>query len=457
MVKSTEKQLKKQVNSSKLQQVNPRVAGIDIGATMLMVCIGHADCTQEVREFGTFTHDLRKIVKWFKECDIRSVAMEATGVYWIPPYDIFAENGIEVILVNPHHFKSLPGRKTDVIDCQWLQQLHSYGLLRASFRPNDDGVVIRTLVRHRSRLVELASACTLRAHKALTMMNIQLNQVLSDVTGSTGMQIMRAIIAGERNPRVLAQYRNSRCKRNEDEIALALEGNFRAEIVFALKDSIEIYDFLQQKILSCNSEIQQKIASLPEIHCATEPEEETKQNKKRAAKADQNNYGFDVDTELKKRLGVAITDIPGIGSNAAIKIISEIGTDMDRWPTVSHFTSWLGLCPNNKISGGKILSSSTKACANKAAQAFRLAAFSLHRSNNALGGYYRRIRARSGAPKAITALAHKMARILYAMIKSKQSYKEMGLEAFEHQYAQRKLAALKKAAAEAGFTLSPVQ
>ncbi len=456
MVNSTAKNIKKQANNSKLQQVNPQVAGVDIGATMLMVCVGHADGTQEVQRFGTFTHDLRKIVQWCKACSISSIAMEATGVYWIPLYDILSQNEFEVNLVNPHHFKSLPGRKTDVIDCQWIQQLHSYGLLRGSFRPDDNGVALRTLVRHRTRLVELAASHITRAQKALVMMNIQLHQVVSDVAGVTGMQIIRAIVAGERNPQVLAQYRQPQCQRTEEEIALALDGNFRPEIIFTLKQSIEIYDLLQGKIAECEAEIKKQAASsLPPIEPPARASEQESPIPKELRKNESQHNTFDVADTLTEMLGVNITTIPGISSTNAIKIVAEIGSDMSRWATVNHFTSWLGLCPNNKISGGKILSSTTRTSANKAAQALRIAAFSLHRANNALGGYFRKLRARLGAPKALTALAHKIARILYTMIKSKQNYQELGLEAFERQYTERKVAALKKQAAAMGMAIVP--
>jgi transposase len=462
MAKSTAKNIKRQTGVSTLEQINPQVAGIDVGSALLMVCVGSSNRTQEVREFGTFTRDLHQIVAWFKECNISSVAMEATGVYWIPLYDIFAQKNIEVVLANPYQLKSLPGRKSDVMDCEFIQKMHSYGLLRGSFRPNDDGVALRTLVRHRMSLVEQASTYTLRAQKSLTMMNIQLRQVLSETTGATGLQILRAIIRGEHHPMTLAQYRHPQCKRSAADIALSLEGNFRPELVFTLKQAIDAYDFLHKQIIECEVEIEKKLAEFPQIPDAIEKAQKSalalgtpKKEKRRKTAANPSPYCFDAADSLTKILGVNITTIPGIDNNTALKIMSEIGTDMSRWPSVRHFVSWLGLCPGNKKSGGKILSTRTKPCDNKAAHALRLAAFSLHHANNALGGYLRKMRARLGGPKAITATAHKIARMLYAMIQSKQSYQELGLDEFERQYNKRKLAFLERSAAAMGMKLSP--
>jgi len=463
MRKNTKKAEKTQHASNfRLAPMNPCVAGIDIGASSVFICIGFADGHQEIREYLTFTEDLKNMLTWIQQNGIQSVAMESTGVYWIPVYDILAQAGIEVMLVNAYYLKTVPGRKTDVKDCQWIQQLQAYGLLRGSFRPNDEGVMLRGYVRQRSRLFELASQQVQLMHKALVQMNLQLNHVISDITGATGMNIIRAIVCGERNPTVLAKYRNIRCKKDEKEIAKALDGNYREEHLMALKHALEAHDFFHQQVLECEKAIEQMMnkwekqaeESTPAQN--TIPVERSSKNGRGIQKKTEYNlspYHFEVESSLQKILGVNLADIPGLDINGIIKILAEVGMDMSKWPSAKHFASWLGLCPGNKISGGKILSGKTKPSANRAAQALRLAANVLYRSQTALGAYFRRMRARLGAPKAITAAAHKLAKILYTMLKERKSFTEVGQAAYEQAYKERQLLSLQKRAKELGYEL----
>lgn len=453
---------------AQLSLLNPKCAGIDIGAAEIFVCIAKTPSEQEVRSFPTFTADLKCMVKWLKESGVESVAMESTGVYWIAPYEILDETGFEVLLVNARFFKSVPGRKTDVQDCQWIQQLHSYGLLRGSFRPSNDIVGLRSYVRQRSRLFESAGTQVQLMHKALTQMNIQLNHVISDITGVTGLNIVRAILQGERNPKALADLSVSGCRKNKDLIAKALEGNYRAEHIFALAQAYEAYEFFHAQIHKCEKAIQKTLKSIktapPLIQSQEPPKSHVEQpptpTKKRCANktaANRSPYCFNAADEIKRATKVDLTSIPGIDANTAMKILSEIGTDMSCWANAKAFASWLGLCPGNKISGGKILNSKTKPSDNQAAQALRMAASSLYRSKTAIGAFFRRIRARLGAPKAITAAAHKLARILYSMLANGTNYWEAGENYYEQQYQARVVANLTRRAEEFGFILVPVQ
>lgn len=456
----TAKNTKKSPVNFKLSPLNPCVAGIDIGAASIFTCAGFCDGRQEVREHLTFTEDLKQMAKWLKECGIKSVAMESTGVYWIPVYDILSQEGFDVVLVNAYYLKTVPGKKTDVKDCQWIQQLHAYGLLHGSFRPDNEGVELRGYVRQRSRLVQLAAQQVSLIHKSLTQMSLQLNHVISDITGSTGMDIIRAIVLGERDPKVLAGYRNPRCKKSKEEIAKALDGNYREEHLLAIKQALESYDLFHRQVDECEKALENFLERWEDRNTLSHSTGGAGEDviKKAAMKTECNKspYGFEAEESLKRILGVNLLDVPGFDVNGVIKIIGEVGTDMTKWPTFKHFSSWLGLCPGNKVSGGKVLSSRTKPSANRAAGALRLAAFTLYRSKSALGAYYRKMRARLGAPKAITATAHKLARILYAMLREKKSFVEIGQEAYEQAYKERQVASLKRKAKELGFALSEV-
>ena len=439
-----------------LSQLNPKCAGIDIGAAELFVCIAKNSSEQEVRSFSTFTADIKLMIDWLKENQVESVAMESTGVYWIPPYEFLEEAGFEVLLVNARFFKAVPGRKTDVQDCQWIQQLHSYGLLRGSFRPEMDIVELRSYVRQRSRLFESAGTQVQLMHKALTLMNIQLNHVISDITGMTGMNIIKAILRGERDPTTLADLSVASCRRKMDLIAKALEGHYREEHVFALQQSYEAYEFFHGQIDKCEKKIQHVLHAIQakdQEVIEQKQSSESSKNTKPKKTYNRSPYHFNAAAEIKKVTKADLTTIPGIDANTAMKILSEIGTDMSRWRSAKAFASWLGLCPGNKISGGKVLSTRTKPSDNKAAQALRMAATSLYRSSCYFGAFFRRMRARLGTPKAITATAHKLAKTLYRMLMNGEDYRELGENYYEQQYQDRVLANLNKRAKEMGYIL----
>lgn len=463
--------MKKSTKSAKtipasLSQLNPKCAGIDVGATELFVCISKNCSKQEVRSFSTFTSNIKQMINWLKENKVESVAMESTGVYWIVPYEMLEEEGFEVLLVNARFFRAVPGRKTDVQDCQWIQQLHSYGLLRGSFRPIQDIVELRSYVRHRSRLFESAATQVQLMHKALIQMNIQLNNVISDITGMTGTNIIKAILQGERDALALAQLSVGGCRKNVNLIAKSLEGNYRKEHLFALKQSREAYEFFHEQIHKCEIEIQKILKAIQEKQVDDEFQQPSYDNKHQKGPSKKNRpkttynrspYHFDAKSELQKITKADLTTIPGINENIGMRILSEIGTDMSRWRSAKAFASWLGLCPGNKVSGGKVLSSKTKPSDNKVAQALRMAASSLYNSSCYLGAFFRRMRARLGTPKAITATAHKFAKIIYRMLVTGESYRELGENYYEQQYQKRILKNLEKRAKEMGYTLTPVQ
>ncbi len=436
---------------STLKQINLNAAGIDVGAESHFVAVpeGRDLEGRSVRKFSSFTADLYALADWLKSCDIETVAMESTGIYWIPLFETLESRGFEVHLVNPRNIKNVPGRKTDVVDCQWIQQLHTYGLLRGAFRPNDEICVLRSFLRQRSMLVSCASTHILHMQKALDQMNVKLHQVVSDITGATGMRIIHAILDGELNPNELAKLRDVRCKNDEATIALALQGNWRSEHLFSLQQAIELYEVYQAKIADCDAKIQ---AHLETFEDRTNGDQLKKPAKKK--KRNKNDPVFDAQTLLYKMCGVDLTHIEGINVLTALVIISEIGLDMSLWPTEKHFASWLGLSPGSKISGGKILSSKTKPSANRVATALRLSANSLYRNSSALGAFFRRKKAQLGAPKAITATAHKLAKLIYNMLKYGKEYIDQGQDYYEQRYKERVVKNLQRRAKELGFQLT---
>lgn len=441
------------VQLDSLKQLNLNAAGLDIGAAEMWACVPEGRDERSVRMFGTFTPDLHTLAEWLAQCGVSTVAMESTGVYWIPVYEILEERGFEVYLVNARHIKNVPGKKTDVLDCQWIQQLHTYGLLQASFRPSEDLCALRAYVRQRDNLIRYRSAHIQHMQKAMHLMNVQLAQVLSDVTGVTGMKIMRAIVAGEREPHHLAQFRDHRCARSEAEIAKALTGNYRPEHVFALRQALELYDYYTQQIQACDREIEQHYSAIkPVFEQELPPLPPAAPASRKAGSAP----AFDLRTCLYQLTGVDLTAVDGLDSVLAQKIIAEIGTDMSKWPTVKHFTSWLRLAPKNEISGGKLLRSKSGKTTNRAAAAFRMAAQAISRSDSASGAFYRRIKAKHGAPKAIVATAHRIARIVYRMLKYREAYVDPGADHYEQQYRQRAVKNLKRKAVKLGFKLVPV-
>ena len=432
-----------------LQHLNLNAAAIDVGATSLFVAVPPGRDTTDVREFGTFTADLYRLADWLQACQVDTVVMESTGVYWIPIFEILEERGFTVLLVDARHVKHVSGRKSDVLDCQWLQQLHTYGLLQGAFRPAEEIAVLRSYLRQRATLIRYAAAHVQHMQKALQQMNVLLHQVVRDITGLTGMTIIRAIVAGERDPQVLAQHRDYRCRRSADQIAQSLTGNYRVEHVFALTQALALYDSYQAQIALCDQQIEQYLQTFTPVTTAPCPPGPPKQHNK-------NDLAFDVQTYLYQITGVDLTRIDGIGASTALAVISEIGTDMGRWPSVKHFTSWLGLCPGTKVSGGKVLGSKTKPAANRAAAALRRAAVSLARSESALGAYFRRMAARVGKPQAVTATAHKLARLIYSMLRYGTEYVDAGEEYYERQYKERVMRNLTQRAKALGFELVPI-
>lgn len=434
-----------------LKRVNLDAAGIDIGAEEHWAAVppGRNTEGQDVRRFGAFTGELCALADWLKQCGIQTVAMESTGVYWIPLYELLVERGFEVLLVDARQAKNVPGRKTDVLDCQWLQELHTYGLLRGAFRPVDQVCILRSYLRQRSMLVSYASHHIQHMQKALEQMNLKLSHVVSDITGLTGMEIIKAILSGERDPVKLAKLRDPRCKSSEATVARALEGHYREEHLFTLQQAVELVEFYQQQMTACDRQIEACLQQFEEK--SSETPVTTRRRKRRRGIA------FDARSYLYRMTGIDLTQIDSIEGNTALTVISEIGLDMSRWPTEKHFGSWLGLAPGSKVSGGKRLSGRTKPSANRAAAALRLAAQSLNQSQSALGAYFRRLKARLGAPKALTAAAYKLARIVYRMLKYGAGYVDQGEAAYEERYRDRLLRNLKRRAAELGFQLTAIE
>ena len=426
-----------------LEHINPYAAGIDVGSKSHFVAVPEGVDDQPVREFPSFTGDLERLADWLISCGITTVAMESTSIYWIPVFELLESRGLEVKLVNARHVKNVPGRKSDVLDCQWLQRLHTYGLLQGAFRPAEQVCTLRAYVRQRMTLVRYAASHIQHMQKALAQMNLQLHNVVADITGATGMRIIKAILHGEHDPKVLANMRDRRCRNSAETIARSLHGNYRPEHLFSLRQAVELYEFYQAKISDCDQHILAQLSGFD----AAESEHAPPEGKPPATPGE----------ALQRMTGVDLTRIDGIDTNTALKIIAEIGIDMSRWKTAKHFASWLGLCPGTKVSGGKVLSAATKPVANRAATALRCAAFALFNSKSALGAYLRRQRSRLGAPKAITATAHKLARLVYTMLKNGTSYVDAGQQYYEEQYRTRILQNLKRKAQAFGFQLVPAQ
>lgn len=432
------------------KKINVDAAGIDIGATQHLVAVPEGRDEVSVREFGAFTTDLEAIADWLAFCEVTTVAMESTGVYWIPLFELLEGRGFEVKLVDARHVKNVSGRKSDVIDCQWLQQLHTCGLLSGAFRPPDEICVLRSYLRQKEMLTQASSQHIQHMQKALQQMNLLLHNVVTDITGVTGMAIIKAIIGGERSPQVLARHRQATCRNSEATIAQSLVGNYRDEHLFALRQAVELYEFYQSKITDCERAITAQLATYPDT--TTEPPPPPAKPSRSSTRV---RDGVDVREVLFKKSGVDLFAIPGLGADTLLTVTSEVGLDLAPWKTVKHFTSWLSLCPGTRISGGKRLSKKTKRNANRAAQAFRTAAATLARTQTALGAFYRRVKSRHGGQYAVTATAHKIARIFYTMLTQGTDYVELGQQAYEAQFQARKLAFLEKQAKAFGFQLLP--
>jgi transposase len=453
--KSQSKPKPKPVTARDWVTLHPDAAGLDIGASEIWVAVPAERDPNPVRAFATFTPDLHALAEWLTACRVRTVALESTGVYWIPIFELLEARGFEVCLVNAQHIHNVPGRKSDVQDCQWIQRLHSYGLLSASFRPEAEMVVLRAYLRQRAMLIEHRAPHVQHMQKALQQMNVQLTQVLSDITGVTGMQIIRAIVAGERRPVVLARFRQPGCRSTHDEIAKALTGIYRAEHVFALQQALTLYDAYSEQLAECDRQLAAQYAASRPRFDPDDPDHPLGPDPKPNSHS-KNGPHFDARTELFKLAGVDLKAVDGFDESMAQTVLAEIGTQLDRFPTVKHFCSWLGLAPHNDITGGKVVRRRTLKSHNRAAQALRLAAQAVGNSHSALGDYFRHMRARSGPAAAITATAHKLARIIYHMLKHHQAYNPLTPEAYNQQRRQHELNALKKRAAKLGLTLQPL-
>ena len=426
---------------SQLTVINPSVAGIDVSDKEMMVAYPIGSEQLEVRSFGCFTSDLHAIAKTLKKFSVTSVAMESTGVYWVSLFLLLQEYGFEVYLVNAKHVKNVTGRKDDESDAEWIQKLHSCGLLKASFQPDNMTRTLRSMVRHRKSMVSTSSTYLNRMQKALELMNIKLHTVISDIDGKTGMLIIEAILAGERNPEVLADLRDKRIRASREEIIKSLEGHWTAEHLFELRQCYQLYRTHREMIDECDKEIEkqltEQIASKNEGIIPEIPKIKRKVSGK-------HKVPFNLTSYLKEIWGVDVTEVFGISELSALAILAEVGTDMSKWKDEHHFTSWLGLAPNTKISGGKVISSRIKKKKHHAGQAFRMAANGLYNSKSPLGDFYRRIRAKAGAGKAVVATARKLAIIFYKMVANQESFNPKALEDYQEKYKQKKINQLKR-------------
>jgi transposase len=435
--------------------LHPHAAGIDVGAREVYVAVPPGSDPQPVQCFATFTEDLLAVRDWLQACGITTVALESTGVYWIALFQILERAGLEVVLVNARHAKNLPGRKTDVQDCQWLQYLHSVGLLRGSFRPADQVCAVRTILRHRDSLVDGAARCVNHLHKALTQMNVQVQHVISDITGVTGLAILEAILNGERDPVALAKLKDHRIKASRDTLAKSLRGDWREEHLFTLRQSFELWKMHQQLIGACDAQIE---SMLREFDTRLEKDAALAPSKTTHQKPQKNEPQFLAREECFRVLGVDLTAVPGFQTPTVLVLVCELGPSFaEKFKTAKHFGSWLGLCPDNRITGGRIYSVKTRDVKSRVAKALRLAAQNLGRAQNYFGDLYRRWKARLGAPKAITAMAHKLARVLWHLLKFKQAFDWKVFEKEEQKMKRQKLARLQNLAASLNYQLVPNQ
>jgi transposase len=435
-----------------LSILEPNAAGIDVGSKAHWVAIPVGRDERTVRSFSAYTKGLHELADWLLQCGIETVAMESTGVYWVALYEVLQERGLRVCLVNAQHLHHVPGRKSDVMDCRWIQQLHSFGLLRASFRPGPDFVALRTYLRHREGLVRATTKLIQHMQKALTLMNLKLDRVLSDVTGETGMRILRDIVTGERDPHKLAAHRDPRCKSSEALVLEALRGNYQEPLVFTLRHTLELYDHYQDKLKECDQEIQRLVDDMASKAAAIDPPE--KANKVRRDR--RKDPKFDLHASLYRITGgVDLYQVTGIAELTAVQLIAEIGTDMSRWPDAKHFASWATLAPGCRITGGRRYRSRRPRSAHRVAQILRMAAVCAGRTQSAFGAFYRRLTLRVGTLKAVVATAAKLARILYSMLRHGTRYQDPGASFYEEKYRARVLRNLHRKAALFGLQLVP--
>ena len=439
---------------SGMSRIHPHAAGVDIGAIEIVACVSGDENTQIVKAFGNYTVDLQALAGWMKKYEVKTVAMESTGVYWIPLFEELERQGFECLLISSRSLRRVAGRKSDITDAQWIQTLHSYGLLEGSFRPQGDLVALRTLLRHRSQLVEHRSPHIQHLQKALLQMNVQLSQAVTDVTGMTGLKIIRAILAGEREPQTLAALREPGCKKSAEEIGKALTGTWREEQLFILKQSMMLYDFYTEQIQACDLEIEH-------LYGLTRPDWDSGEvqplpkRKKNSHSKNLPHNAEEVRKHLKRFSGVDLSLVDGFGVSLAQTVIMEVGTDMSKFPDEKHFCSWLGLAPKHEISGGKVLKNNTLKTKNRAGQAFRMAAQSVKQAECVFGLFYRRLKARLGPSQATVATAHAIARIVYRMLKYKVEYEPLNVNEYQRQYEAQQIKYLKKRAAKFGLQLVP--
>jgi transposase len=450
---------------ARLRVTHPHAAGIDVHAAVHWVAVPTEDAPApppdhppnlppHVRSFGACTADLIALADWLTTCRIRTVVMESTGIYWIPLFELLESRGFEVLLVEPRQSRHVPGRpKSDVLDCQWLQRLHSYGLLSGSFRPAEQIVVLRSYLRQRQMLIRYAAQHVQHMQKALEQMNVKLTEVVSDVIGVTGMAIIRAILNGERNPLELAKFRNEKCKRTQAEIARALYGNWRAEHLFALQQAVTLYDCYRDQLRVCDEAMQKCLATFAD---RSQGRPRPRRHGRARRERRRNDPAFDMAGALFRMSGVDLTVLEGIDPNTALVLMSEIGPDVSRFPTAKHFCSWLGLSPQHQLSAGKIRKRRVQRGASRAGRALRMSAQACYHAQNVLGAFYRRIQARAGAPKAIVATAHKLAERVYRLLKHGTEYVCQDLETYEAAYRQRVVKGLARKAATLGYRLEPV-
>jgi transposase len=451
-------------NHPSLQITNPFSAGIDVHSREHWVCVPAALATarpkdhppnlaDNVRPFGACTGDLERLADWLQECGIKTVAMESTGVYWIPLFEVLERRGFEVVLANPGQTRQVSGRpKSDVLDCQWIQRLHSYGLLAASFRPDDETCVLRGYLRQRQILIADAARTIQHLQKALEQMNVKLTEVVDDITGATGMLILKAIVRGQRDPATLARYRHGQCKSTRQEIEAALHGNWREEHLFALRQALKTYEHLRKQLKEVDGCIEKYLKERTDKSAGQELPEPKKRRTPKLADPD-----FDVRRLLFRWSGKDLTVIEGIGGTTALTVLSEIGLDMSKWPTEKHFSSWLGLSPQHRGSGRRLKNRRIRGGANRAALALRMAAQGCHNAKNAMGAYYRRIQARAGGRKAVTATAHKIACRVYRLLKYGEAYVRQEMAAYEAMFRRKQTQSLARKATELGYRLIPTE
>ncbi len=432
----------------RLKIIHPNCAGIDIGSREHWVAVDPERCEEPVRCFTAFTDSLYALADWLQSLGVEIVAMEATGVHWIPLYEALDERGFDVRLVNSRATRQVSGRKSDVLDCQWIWQLMSHGLLRGAFRPSEIVCSLRSVVRQRDNKVKEQSRCIAHLQKALTQMNVQLTNVLSDLTGKTGLAILRAIVAGERDPHTLATLRDRRLRADEPTVARSLWGNWREEHLFALAQALAHYDFLGQQIRACDQAIEQQLSALPRL--AEQPPRPVKPLRNPHRNALQQAV---LHRTLYEVMGVDLTAIPTIGIETALVLASEVGPDLSRFPSASNFCSWLSLAPPTRITGGKPLPGRAPRLFNRAGQALRQAASNARNSNSFIGASHRARLARMDGACAVKATAHQLARLIYAMLTKGQPYVEHGMEIFADRSRHRQLRALHRKARKLGFDL----